>query len=239
MSKTIGIDIGGSKIRGVLWNGKKITRYFQIPMPDSLDKFKNIFQLMFKDLNTRGKIKKIGIGVAGQIKGTKVIRATNIPYFKNFDFKKVFPKVFLRVNNDARTYAQAEYAIGSGKGAKSILVITLGTGIGRAYGKNGKIKNLKTFETNEPWEKEYQKIKDKNKLAKFLSEKLAPIIYTLDPEIVVLGGGVVNKKGYFSAIKKALNKKCRSLPAQKGVKIEKSKLGKFAGAIGATMLFPN
>jgi predicted NBD/HSP70 family sugar kinase len=136
----------------------------------------------------------------------------------------------LRVDNDARTYARAEYNIGAGKGAKRILMITLGTGIGRAYGENGKIKNLKIFETNESWEKEYQKIYEKKALAEFLGEKLAPIIKYLNPEIVVLGGGVVQKKGYFEVIKKALSNRVAKL------EIKCSKLGKFAGAIGAAML---
>lgn len=229
--KTIGIDIGGTNIRGVLWNGKKILRSFDATTPDNLGKFKDVLKSAFKNLSAGITVKKIGIGVAGQINGTKVIRATNISYFKNLDFKKVFSKIFLRVDNDARAYALAEYIIGSGKGLKSMLMITLGTGIGRAYGENGKILKIKKFEKGEKWEKGYQKIKDKNKLAKFLDEKLASIIYALDPEIVVLGGGVVNKKGYYEAIKKTLSNRIAKL------KIKQSKLGKFAGAIGAAMLF--
>ena len=224
----IGFDIGGSNIKGVLLNGKKILRFFEVPTPKTLKNFQKLILKLWDNISPV----KIGIGVAGKINGTKVISATNIKYFKNYDFNQLSNQVAkLELDNDARCFARAEYKIGSGKGVKSMLMITLGTGIGRAYGENGKILKIEKFEKEEKWEKEYQKIKDKNKLTKFLSEKLAPIIYPLDPEIVVLGGGVADKKGYYKAIEKALK-----IEGQ-GARVKKSKLGKFAGAIGAAMLF--
>ena len=165
------------------------------------------------------------------MKGTKVIRARNIPYFNNFDFKKIFPNVFLKVDNDARTYAIAEYKIGSGGGAKNMLMITLGTGIGRAFVRNNKILRIRRFEYAESWEKEYQKIHGKEGLAKFLGEKLSLLIEALNPEVVVLGGGVIEKKGYFEVIKKQLRNRTPKL------EIKRAKFGKFAGAIGAAMLW--
>ncbi|HEY4521611.1 MAG TPA: ROK family protein [Candidatus Paceibacterota bacterium] len=233
---TIGIDIGGSKIIGILWNGKKVVRSFEVRTPKSLEKFKSAIKKIFKNLNTRGLIKKIGIGTAGSVEGTKVIRARNIPYFDNFDFHQFSPAhggAKLRVDNDARCLARSEYTIGAGKGAKSVLFITLGTGIGRAYGKNNKILKIKQFEKSESWEKDYQKIKDKKELAEFLGEKLFLIADALNPEIIVLGGGVVKKKGYYEAIENALRVKST------GSRVKKSKLGKFAGAIGGAMLWKN
>ena len=38
---------------------------------------------------------------------------------------------------------------------------TVGTGIGRAFAENGKVKKIKKFEYPEKWEKQYQKIRDK------------------------------------------------------------------------------
>lgn len=231
--KTIGIDIGGSKIRGILWDEKRILKssYFKIPKKQNV--FEKKIKNMVQHLVGPNKILKIGIGTAGKVDGTKVVRARNIPYFNNFDFQKIFPKIIVRVDNDARTYARTEYKIGDGKRTKSMLMMTLGTGIGRAFVKNGNVLKIRRFEYAEDWEKEYQKIHSKKALAEFLGEKLAPIIFALDPEIVVLGGGVIEKKGYFQAIKKQLS------PTIGGakLKIKHSKLGKFAGAIGAAMLW--
>lgn len=228
----IGFDIGGSNIRGVLWsssarwNGKKILRSFTLPTPKNLKNFKKLVFEMTNNFVGGGV--KVGIGIAGVIKNNKIVSTTNIKYLKNYSFPKTW-----KVDNDARCFARAEYKIVAGQDAKSMLMITLGTGVGRAFVKNGKILNIKKFEKAEKWEKEYQKIKDKNKLAKFLSEKLASIIYTLDPEIIVLGGGVIEEKGYYDAIKKQLS---LTVSGTK-LKIKHSRLGKFAGAIGGALLF--
>lgn len=238
---TIGIDIGGSTVRGILWNGKKIVRFLSFKIPKKQNIFENKIKKMVENLARKNKVFKIGIGTAGRVEGTKVVRARNIPYFNNFNFKFLIhdSKFTIRVDNDARTYARAEYNIGTGKGArstssgqaKSMLVITLGTGIGRAYAKNGKILNIRRFEYAENWEKDYQKIHGKKALAEFLGEKLNILIEVLNPEIVVLGGGVVDKKGYYEEIKKMLKARFLTLG------IRQSKLGKFAGAIGAAMLW--
>lgn len=229
---TIGIDIGGSKIRGILWsssarwNGKKILKNVEFSTPKSLKAFEKTLKRALKKLNASGSVKKIGIGVAGVIKNNKVISATNIKYLKNYSSPKNY-----KIDNDARCFARAEYILGAGYGTKSVLVFTLGTGIGRAYGKNGKILKIKRFEYAEDWEKDYQKIHSKKALSEFLGEKLKLLIDALNPEIIILGGGVVDKKGYYETIKRALNDNGQA------VRVKKSKLGKFAGAIGAALLF--
>ena len=114
----------------------------------------------------------VGIGVAGVISGTRVIKSPNIRYLKNFDFREIFPKVVLRIDNDARVFLGER--IGR-FGGRRILAFTIGTGIGRAYGEGGKVKMIKKFEYPVSWEKEYQKIrdsKDDRKLAEYLGKKL-------------------------------------------------------------------
>lgn len=229
---TIGLDIGGSKIRGVLWNGKKILRKIEMATPSNLKEFETTIENITQCLNIHVFVKKIGIGIAGIIKNNKVVSATNIKYLKNLDFQKLLnTQCLMVVDNDARCYARAEYMISTNKNTKSMLVITIGTGIGRAYGKNGKILKIRRFEYAEEWEKDYQKIQGKKALAKFLREKLNLLINALNPEIVVLGGGVIDKKGYFEVIKNQL-----SSAGVTKLKIRRSKMGKFSGAIGAAML---
>src|SRR3989344_4569402 len=118
----IGFDIGGSNIKGVLLNGKKILRFFEVPTPKTLKNFQKLILKLWDNISPV----KIGIGVAGKINGTKVISATNIKYFKNYDFNQLSNQVAkLELDNDARCFARAEYKIGSGKGVKSMLMITL------------------------------------------------------------------------------------------------------------------
>ncbi|MEK7560285.1 MAG: ROK family protein [Patescibacteria group bacterium] len=219
----LGIDIGGSKIRSIVWNGRKVSKSHEIHTPKNLKEFTKIISGVINNSFP----KQIGIGIAGVIKNNKVISATNIKYLKNYNFPKNY-----KIDNDARCFARAEYKLGAGKGAQSVLVFTIGTGIGRAYGKNGKILKIKRFEKEESWEKEYQKIYKTKAIAEFLTLRLFKIIKAYKPEVVILGGGVIEKKAYFKAIKQKMSEaRFRTL----GFTLHRAKLGKFSGAIGAAL----
>jgi len=66
---------------------------------------------------------------------------------------------------------------------------------------------------------------------------LANIINILDPEVIIIGGGLITARKFFSSsMKKAIRKLVISREAQK-TKILFSKLGRFGGALGAALLF--
>ncbi len=218
----VGVDIGGSKIRAVLWDGKKVLSAREIKTPKNLTAFRKALRKLLLHL-TKGEglgegVIKIGIAVPGRARSAVFVSATNLPYIRNFNFAKFFTGARVRVDHDARCFARAEY-----KDKRKTLFLTLGTGVGRAVGKSGKILNIKKFEYPERWEKEYKRIRDSRNdtaLAKFLAEKLRSQFKTYGIQRVVVGGGVSTRKN-FSA----------------GIKIKKSKFGKNAVAIGAAMLF--
>ena len=137
------------------------------------------------------------------------------------------------MDNDARCFARAEFLGGAGRGAKSLFALTIGTGIGRAYGKNGKIIRLKKFEYPERWEGKYQAIRDlrdDNRLIEFLSQKLVPLMMPFRPEVIVIGGGVSERRRFLPRL-------CAALTAH-GLKskIRRARLGKNAVAVGAALL---
>ncbi|KKU16227.1 MAG: hypothetical protein UX24_C0016G0007 [Candidatus Giovannonibacteria bacterium GW2011_GWB1_45_9b] len=211
----LGIDIGGSKIR-FLYGGK--FKEFSTP------KTKRGFIDLIKKFP---RADKVGISVAGVVNGTRVKISPNIKYLKNFDFRKIFKRV--KVDNDARCFLRAEirwlshYLVA--KPPSKIFGITIGTGIGRAFSG----KKIKSFEYPERWEKEYQKIrdsKDDQKLARYLGVRLNLIIKKYRSNSVILGGGVLGRKGFFEMLKKRLS-----------VEAIKARFGIRAGAIGAAMLW--
>lgn len=66
---------------------------------------------------------------------------------------------------------------------------------------------------------------------------LSSAINLLDPEIVVLGGGIANTYSFFiKAAKEEMRKRIISPIARKNVKIKRTKLGGLATAIGAALL---
>lgn len=69
---------------------------------------------------------------------------------------------------------------------------------------------------------------------------LANLINILDPEIVIIGGGIAKAWPLFlNAAKSEIKKRVLSIESKKSVKIKISKLGDLAGAIGAALLLEN
>ncbi len=223
--KIIGIDIGGTKIRGVLWNGKKVLKTTELSTPQNLSSFK---QSLFKIIRILGGTNRIAIGVAGIVSGKKIIKSPNIPYIKNFDFLATnFNFKVMALDNDARCFGHAEYRIGKAVSKKSVFFITIGTGIGRAFGKNGKILKIKKFECPEQWERGYQKLrnsKNDKALPEFLGNKIEKLIKPYNPQLMIVGGGMFRQKGFLKNFKKNIN-----------MPVKKARFYKNAVAVGAAM----
>ena len=75
-----------------------------------------------------------------------------------------------------------------------------------------------------------------NEAAEYLSCGLASVVNFLNPEVLILGGGLIEAVDYFYELTvKKTKAKALPVPAQK-MKIIKTKLGDFSGIIGAAML---
>jgi len=235
--RTIGLDIGGTKIRGVLWDGKRVIQALEFLTPGNEKDFKEGLPALAKSLAAGKTIQGIGIGAAGIVEKTTLVFSPNIRYIKEFDFRRLWPlPCSLRLDNDARCFARAEMMRGAGRGSKKLFGLTIGTGIGRAYGRNGKILRLKKFEYPESWERQYQKVrKSRNdrKLAAFLGEKLSLLLLPFQPEVVVVGGGVL-KRGDFFALLRAEFKK-RGLRFH----VRRAAFQNNGPAVGAALLIEN
>ena len=72
--------------------------------------------------------------------------------------------------------------------------------------------------------------------SEYLSAGLASVINLINPERIILGGGLIEAVDYFyqSTIKKA-RAKCLPVPAEKIV-FKKTELGDFSGVVGAVFL---
>lgn len=226
--KTIGIDVGGSMVRAVRWNGVRVEKLAVAKTPRSAAGLTRVLRRMVEKLEDEKRL-KVGAGFAGVIEGGKVKMSPNNRFLKGYSVAKALGRP-VRVENDARTFARAEYITGAGKGAARALFFTFGTGVGRAYGIGREVKRVKRFEYPERWEKRYQRVKGAAALAPFLAEHLMPIIKDYKPRVVVVGGAVAEKRGFMPAFRTELRKL-----GFKGTVVQ-AKLGTLAGAIGAALL---
>jgi glucokinase len=97
-----------------------------------------------------GSVEAIGIGVPGlvDLKNGTVYDVVNIPSWKEVPLQQVMKERYalpVFINNDANCFALGEFYFGKGKGADSMVGLTIGTGLGSGViinkklyaGKNG------------------------------------------------------------------------------------------------------
>jgi glucokinase len=147
--KAIALDIGGTNIRGAIVDDEgHISNFHEnrnYPDKDPKLILDRIFDIIrkIKDNNNENKI-GIGIGIAGLIdhKAGIVHTSPNIPAFKNEllrdDVEEEF-KMKTIIDNDSNLAGYGEAHFGAGKGASSVVMMTLGTGLGGGIILDGKI----------------------------------------------------------------------------------------------------
>ena len=147
----IGIDIGGTKINTGIFDAdtKCIIKYkksYTADIGDLSEYINKTVGMLCKESNINPKgIESCGIGIPGTVSedGKKVIKTTNT----NIVFDDIVKKteavldIPVKLVQDSRAAAWGEYLCGGGKGTKSLVCVTLGTGIGTGIVLNGEIYN--------------------------------------------------------------------------------------------------
>lgn len=309
----IGVDLGGTNIAVGLVDeeGRIVATGSRPTKPERGYEAvaKDIAEIALELINRTNtdikEIKSMGIGVPGVADSEKgiVIRAVNlfwtkVPLAKE---KRKYIDLPIYMDNDANVAALAEAVFGAGRGSKSSVTITLGTGVGSGFVLDGKIYNgahhfapeighivignngvrcncgkvgcLETYASATALIREGKKAakKDPNSLilkfangdienitaknvidaakqydeeaikifndyVKYLAIGIVNVINMLDPEVIILGGGVANAGDFLiKPLKKevAENILFKDLPY---ADIRKAELGNDAGIIGAAIL---
>jgi glucokinase len=149
MTQFIGIDLGGTNIRGGLWNGSqqivhRIEQESQSRRPPG-ELVQDILA-MIQELQDRaeGDIGGIGIGVPGIVDTDEgiVFASPHFPQWKEFPIREELQRELkspLFIDNDANCAALGEWLCGAGQGKDNIICLTLGTGIGGGIIINGDV----------------------------------------------------------------------------------------------------
>ncbi len=136
----IGLDIGGTNMRGALIDGdEEQVDELKIPSEASRGIEKLIGNLVeFIDKIRRGReIYGVGIGIPGIIDSTTgvITAAPNIKNVHNYPIRDVLREklggnIRLVVENDANMVGLGEWRKGAGKDVDSMIMMTIGTGLG-------------------------------------------------------------------------------------------------------------
>jgi len=276
---TIGIDIGGTDMKAVLFDGEKVIENSVLGTPKtSVDHLlvmamALVNPLLEKAKENKIKIKGMGLSIAGAVnsKEGKVLVSPNIKILDNCKIASLFEKTFAletKIDNDGHCFLRAEAGIGAGKKYANIYALTLGTSIGTAWWFNNEVyggfhgsagevaQNIINYSDRVKLETAYQKLTQNNpaqlaeeayrgdvlaervyeEIGDYIGITIANIINMIDPEIIIIGGGVIESSDLFLSRAKKTMREFIQNPEAKKIKILKSKIGKYAGAIGAALL---
>ena len=144
MSKRIGVDLGGTTAKlGVVTDQNEIVERKVIPTEKGLT-FEEEIAVLAEGILSMGDVGIVGFGVPSSLKpGSDVVIHANNLGWKNKDLrgelKKHLGDIPVYIANDADCAAVGEYFQGAGQGSQSMLMLTLGTGVGGGYIYQGRL----------------------------------------------------------------------------------------------------
>ena len=286
----IGIDLGGTKIEGILTDEKYQTiQRKRIPTNqyygyDSiLDSIKNLILELTHESDEKFSI---GICTPGALSlNSGLIKNSNTQCLIGKDLRNDLQNILhhdVLIENDANCFALAEARLGAGKTLNLVFGVIMGTGVGGGIIIDGKIHHgrtniagewghhclhdegnscycgnrgcVETYISGPALEKNWSRLSNLNQsLPEIMQNKdnpnfvnwkktflhnfglsLANVIDILDPDMIVLGGGVSNIDFLYDEGKNFVYEKVFSDTID--TPIVKNKLGDSAGVFGACLL---
>ena len=142
-----GFDLGGTQLKyGLIDDTGHIVYHNKKDSPLKVMELIQLIEKILKDLNEGEKfsITAVGFGFPGVLnqKEQKIYQSPNYPDIDHFDLVPAlsrFIKVPFTINNDANMAAFGEYKKGAGQGVHSMVLLTIGTGLGTGIILEGKI----------------------------------------------------------------------------------------------------
>ena len=241
LKKILGIDIGGSGVKGAIVDTKKgelITERFRIPTPQPAtpEAVAAVMKKITEHFNWEGPV---GAGFPGVIQQGIARTAANVDNsWIDKDLNKLFSEVTgckVHVVNDADAAGMAEMKFGAGKGYKgTLMLITVGTGLGTVVFTNGKLlpnlemghillhgADAELYATDAARKRDNL---DWDTWAGRFNEYLLRMEELVWPDMIIIGGGASKKGDKFFH---HLTTKAKVVPA---------KLMNEAGIVGAAMV---
>ncbi|MBI2140789.1 ROK family protein [Candidatus Woesearchaeota archaeon] len=164
MAYVIGLDIGGTKIEGILAAATstsdpslpKVIKKIRVPTDAAGGRSKVLNNIVVAITSLCGygkenipgfKLKGIGIGTAGFLKKGKLEMVPNIPCLKGVRLRDILSRQLwqrkivapLYIENDSICFALAEFMFGTAKGHRNVVGVIVGTGIGGGLILDGEV----------------------------------------------------------------------------------------------------
>jgi polyphosphate glucokinase len=241
MAHVLGVDIGGTGVKAApvdTTSGELIAerQKFETPQPSTPEAVAEVVQKLVAAFSWTGPV---GITFPGVVVGGVIRSAANLDHsWIGVDAVKTFGeaiKLPVTVLNDADAAGVAEITFGAGKGVRgTVLLLTLGTGIGSALFTHGTLVPNTEFGHIQIRGKDAEKrasehAREERELswgdwADRVDEYLTHMEALLSPDLFIIGGGVSKKSEKF--VPRLTGLKAKVVPAA---------LLNDAGIVGAAM----
>lgn len=152
MSIAIGIDVGGTAIKGGIVSATgDVLEKTSVPseaeqgVDHLIDRMVGLIKAMEQATARRSApISAVGLGVPGDVDQTRgvIVSSPNLDGWENIPIvARIAGATGLRVvlDNDANVAALGEYVQGAGRGVRDMVLLTLGTGVGSGLILDGKL----------------------------------------------------------------------------------------------------
>jgi len=288
-----GFDIGGTQIKfGLVDRDGRLVKKGKVRSPEAMAEILAVIGETWTSLrrSAPGPVRSCGFGIAGfySTKERKILQSPNYPSLNGYPLLPALRKIIdvpVRIGNDANMAAYGEYEHGAGRGARSLVLLTVGTGIGGGIILDGKLWEgeggyagelghitvnpdgqtcgcgrrgcLETEASAPRLVRNFQALSGRTdvvdskdvyllakagdraalesfgKLAYWLGIGIGIIVTALDPEKVIIGGGVVSAgRLLMDPVVAEARRWSHPIPFA-GCRIERAALGNDAGLVGA------
>ncbi len=149
MSRTLyaGFDLGGTQLKyGLVDDEGTVVFKDKTPTPVTIAGLIELIRSVWTELKAKGDapVAAAGLGFPGifSLKDSRVLQSPNYPGLDEFDLAPALAGVIDAphwVNNDANLGAYGEWAAGAGRGTRSLVLLTIGTGIGSGIILDGEL----------------------------------------------------------------------------------------------------
>jgi glucokinase len=208
----LGVEIGGTKLQVGVCDRRGNVRVLERRSVNRRAGAAGILrqlQELIPPLLRRYRVGAIGVGFGGPVdtERGRAVRSHQIAGWEGFPVKRWFQRKFglpVFVENDQNCAALAEARLGAGRGLRRVLYVTVGTGIGGGLVVDGQLYNGRfgAMEIGHTWVGGRRLEAVASGLAiergrstvgqagRYVGWALANAIALVNPEIVIVGGGV-------------------------------------------------
>lgn len=261
----LGVEIGGTKLQvGVCDRRGRIVQLVRVGVVrrDGARGILRQLERIIPPVLAGHWVRAIGVGFGGPVDAPhgRVVRSYHINGWDGFALRRWFLQRFKLptvIENDTNVAALAEARIGAGKRRHAVLYSNVGTGIGGGFVVDGKIHNGRFGATEightrffvrgrwrilEELSSGLSIERGKTTLAesaKYYGVALANAITLLNPDIVVVGGGVARAGEKFLRPVRETVKRFVFGPYRRNFRIVRAVLGDTVVVAGAALLAAN